>query len=76
MDICDLLNNNDDKYLFKNLPDKLKRIKIIVLEAVQKDGLNLEYAYEYFKDDEEIALEAVNNNGLALEFVSEILKNN
>ena len=45
-----------------------------VLVAVQEDGLAIEYASDYLRDDKEVALAAVNEDGRALEFVSEFLR--
>ena len=46
----------------------------IVLEAVKMNGMSLEYASGWLKDDKEIVLEAVRQNGRALGFASERLR--
>jgi hypothetical protein len=43
------------------------------LEAVQENGLALEFASERLKDDRDIVLEAVRDNGYAFVFASERL---
>lgn len=48
----------------------------LVLIAVKKNGLALEFASERLKNDFDIALCAVKKNGLALEFVSDELRRN
>lgn len=46
------------------------------LRRVQQNGLNLMYAEECFKDDEEIVLCAVSNTGYALKYASPRLQDN
>ncbi len=56
----------------KNL-DKEKN-KSLVLEAVKKSGLALEYVDESFKKDKSIVLEAVKKSGYALKYADESLQ--
>ena len=48
----------------------------IVIQAVMKDGLLLQFASATLQNNKLVVFEAVKNNGLALEFASESLKNN
>ncbi|MGZ3633864.1 MAG: DUF4116 domain-containing protein [Parachlamydiaceae bacterium] len=45
-----------------------------MLAAVQQNGLLLQFASEYLKNDREIVLAAVQQDGSALQFASEQLK--
>jgi ribosome biogenesis SPOUT family RNA methylase Rps3 len=56
----------------KNL-DKEKN-KSLVLAAVKRSGLSLQYADESFKKDKSIVLAAVQENGLVLEDADESLQ--
>jgi thiol-disulfide isomerase/thioredoxin len=49
--------------------------KEVVMAAVQKNGLALQYASDEMKNDKDVVTAAVQQNGLALEFASEKLKN-
>ena len=49
--------------------------KDLVLEAVEKDGLQLKYASLELRNDNDVVIKALNNNFKALQFVSEELKN-
>jgi hypothetical protein len=50
--------------------------KLVVMAAVRRDGLQLQFASERLRDDYNIVLTAVKQNGLALEFASGRLQNN
>ena len=50
--------------------------KDVVLEAVKKDGLALQYASENLQNDKKIVLAAVKRDGLAVQYASNVLKDN
>lgn len=45
-----------------------------VLQIIQKDGYNLRYVHDEFKDDRPIVLLAVRHCGSALQFASDTMK--
>lgn len=53
---------------------KLRNDKEVVLAAVKKNGLALEYASTSLKNDSQVVLEAVKENGAALQFASKELR--
>ena len=55
---------------------KLIKDQEVILAAVKKDGLALQYADEDLKKDEEIVLAAVKQNGLALQYAHKDLRKN
>ena len=55
--------------------EDVRNDRVIVLEAVKKNGAALSVASEDLKKDREIVLEAVKNNGDALYHASENLQN-
>jgi hypothetical protein len=61
---------------FKYLSERLRDNDALVLQAVQRNGLWLEFASERLRDDMDIAKIAVEQNGDALKFVSQRLQNN
>ena len=50
--------------------NKFQGEKNVVLEAVKRNGLALQYASQELKGDRSVVLEAVKQNGLALQYVS------
>ena len=60
----------------KNLDDKLKSNKEIVLAAVKQDGRSLRYASEELKADKVFVLEVVKLQGLSLSDIAANLKGN
>ena len=57
----------------KNIPVQI--VVNYVLEAVKKQGMNLEYASEEMKRDREVCLAAVAQNVGAIEYASKEMKN-
>lgn len=60
---------------FKYLSERLRKQEDLVLQAVQRNGLWLEFADESLRDNDNIVKVAVQQNGDALEFASERLQN-
>jgi hypothetical protein len=52
----------------------LQTDKTFVIQALERNGLALEYISKEFRADKEVVLTAVRNNGSALEYASEELK--
>ena len=48
-----------ESYEFKKLPDKFKKDRMFILEAVKKNCEVLEFVDDIFKKDKEIVLEAL-----------------
>lgn len=61
--------------IFAVIPEKLKGNKKIVLEAVEQNGLALEFASSAMKKNREVVIKAVEENAFALEFADEIRRN-
>ena len=61
-----------DRYLAKELSNDRE----LILEAVKRNGHDLEYASRKLKNDFEVVMEAVKNRGLSLYHASKKLKNN
>jgi len=59
---------------FESLDSELKNNKWVVLAAVERHGIALQYASEELRGDRDFVLEAVKKNGLSLEYASEALK--
>jgi len=66
----------DPTYGIKDLSDKFKKDKEIVLEAVKHDpyGVALEHADKKLRADKEVVLAALKNDGSALKYADESLK--
>jgi CxxC motif-containing protein len=84
-EIAPFIQNNLNRvrelfFLFPDIiffaPDSIKQNDEIALEAVNQNGIALQYLSEKFKNNKHFVLTAVKQNGLALEFVSDSLKNN
>ena len=56
--------------LLKNINEKFKDDKEIVLEVVKHYGMAVEYASERLKNDRTVAIEAIKQNGLALKYLN------
>ena len=61
-------------YAVFDIHESFRKVREIVLAAVQQDGLALGYADESLKKDREIVVAAVQQNGRALEYADESLK--
>ena len=60
--------------LLRDISEKLKADREVVLEAVKNNGNALAYAAEDLRCDREIVMEAVKNNGKALAYAAEDLR--
>ena len=60
---------------FKFLSERLRDQEELVLQAVQRNGLWLEYVSDRLRDNDTVVKVAVQQNGDALEFASERLQN-
>ena len=60
--------------MLRELPKKLQNDKDIVLAAIEKDGMALEYASDKLKGDKDVVLKAVLKRTDALDFASDELK--
>lgn len=67
-----LVGNNGNS--LKNLSEKYRGDKEVVMQAVGNDGLALSYASEELRKDKEVVMKAVIENGSALKFASNELK--
>ena len=56
-------------YLLKDVPE-FQQDKEVVLHAVQRDGLSLQYASPELQEDKEVVLNAVQRDGLSLQYAS------
>jgi hypothetical protein len=56
-------------------PDVCLKNREIILEAVQNNGLSLQFVGESFQNDKEIVLIAIENNGSSYQFASYSMKN-
>mmetsp|Transcript_135996 Transcript_135996/g.379029 ORF Transcript_135996/g.379029 Transcript_135996/m.379029 type:complete len:243 (-) Transcript_135996:138-866(-) len=65
-----------EPHLLQQASKKLRHDFDVVRQAVQKDGMCLEYAAEPLKSNDKIVKEAVLQNGLALGFAASSLKAN
>lgn len=66
---------NGDIHL-KNIPINFRDDFDIVLVAVSKNGISLEFSSENLKNNYEIVLAAITQNGTSLQYASNELKNN
>ena len=66
----------DDGKLLKNTSKLFQDDDLIVLEAVSKYGLGLEFASDRLKENKLIVKAAIEQNSYALEFASPILRDN
>lgn len=55
---------------------RLNNIDVIVMTAVEHNGLALQYAHNNMKGQDDIVWEAVSQNGLALQYANDDMKNN
>lgn len=72
-EIIELIKN--DKKSLIHFPEYQDN-KEVVLEAVKKNGWNLDYASERLKADKEVVLEAIKQNGFTLYCAADNLKDN
>ena len=61
-------------YELEHAAEELKGDREIVMTAVSKNGMALQFATEELKGDREIVMAAVSQHGMALQFASEELK--
>lgn len=71
--LFEILENYSPK--LKDVGDKLKNNKNIVLTLVKENGEELMYASEILQKDKDVVMAAVKNNGKSLQFVSNDLRN-
>lgn len=57
-----------------NMDEEFRNNRQVVLAAVRKSGLALQFASEAFHEDREVVLAAVRQNGFALQFASTSLR--
>lgn len=58
----------------RRAPEEVRRDRDLVLAAVQRDGLELEFAAPALQEDRELVLAAVRQNGRALRFAATALR--
>jgi hypothetical protein len=68
------INSRSVCVLLRDISEKLKADREVILEAVKNNGKALAYAAEDLRCDREIVMEAVKNNGKALAYAAEDLR--